>query len=103
MNKKINTMAHKKEKSKNVLGNCPNCGAPLQDDLYGSIQFKDDKVDPGAISEDLVVCSTCLENFENLSPEIIGENLRTAEIEWEEKDILLAMSAVQKYKESKKS
>ena len=89
------------KKKKNVFGNCPNCGSLLQEGSYGTIPFKDDSLNPGAIEEDLVICSSCLENSESLSPDVIGENLRKAEIKWEEKDILLVVSAVQAYKDIK--
>lgn len=90
-----------KKKKFTELGKCPNCGSLLQNGSYGTIPFKDDELKPGAMEEDLVVCDSCLKNFENLSPKIIGENLRSAETKWEEGDIVLAMSAVERYKDAK--
>lgn len=85
------------------LGKCPNCGVLLKNDSYGTLPLKDDKSELGTVEESLVICKNCLADFDNLSPEIIGESLKASELKWEVEDINLAISVVQAYKDAKTS
>jgi hypothetical protein len=92
---------NKKKRKKNVLlGNCPNCGLPMYDGLYGSIPMKE-TISSAKVQETLMLCKSCLSLPEGLSPDKIGENLLNLKL-WEKEDVDLAVSAVQQYKDSKK-
>jgi hypothetical protein len=89
----------RKSETVTELGKCPSCRLPLYEGSYGSIPLKDQELKLfNTLEERLIICNSCLNNPEDLSPERIEESLRGSKVKWGEEDIRLAVSAVRTYK-----